>query len=136
MYQSKAGLLPGSSRDEVLKLARKEQKKIENLTMRQPYVRSKYFTNDKIFIAAFMNHTMQKGPKTQTERLKLYLAAVDLLRNTRHEPETILKADLPKVILYRFYGVAKDGIKFCVQVKQDKRTGRKDFMSAFRKEAL
>ena len=34
-------------------------------------------------------------------------------------------------MLHRFYGVTKDGVYFCVQVKEDKRTGRKDFMSVF-----
>lgn len=135
VYQSKAPLLPGSSYSEVLILARKEQTKIEKLTKRQPYVRSTYFTKDKVFISCFMTHTMQKGRKSRTERLKLYNAAIDLLRNSRHDPETLLKADLPGVILYRFYGVTKDGAKFCVQVKQDKRSGRKDFMSAFLKNA-
>lgn len=135
-YQSKASTLPGTSYDETLRLVRHEQKKIENLTKRQPYVRSTYFSNDKVFIACFMNHAMQKSRKERTERFKLYNAAIDLLRNTRHEPETILKKDLPGVVLFRFYGVTKDGQKFCVQVKQENRTGRKDFMSAFLKKNI
>ena len=36
-----------------------------------------------------------------------------------------------RMLLYRFYGVTKDGNYFCVQVKEDKRTKRKDFMSVF-----
>lgn len=34
-------------------------------------------------------------------------------------------------MLHRFYGVTKDGVYFCVQVKEDKRTSRKDLMSVF-----
>jgi hypothetical protein len=35
------------------------------------------------------------------------------------------------LMLHRFAGETKEGKKFYVQVKQDKRTGRKDFMSVF-----
>jgi len=35
------------------------------------------------------------------------------------------------MLRHRFYGAMKGGIYFCVQVKEDKRTGRKDFMSVF-----
>ena len=74
---------------------------------------------------------MQKDRKVRTKRLKLYLTAVDLLRNTRHEPETIFDKSNLSILLHRFYGITKDGVEFCVQVKQDKRSGRKDFMSVF-----
>ncbi len=136
IYQSKAPTLPGSSYDEAISLVRKEHKKIESLTKRQPYVRSMYFNKDKIFISCFLTHIMQIGRKRRTTRLTLYNAAIDLLRNSRHEPETLLKGDLPNAILYRFYGVTKNGVHFCVQVKQDKRSGRKDFMSAYPRKDL
>lgn len=74
---------------------------------------------------------MQKHRKEQVKRLKLYAVAIDLLRNSRFEPETLVKKDDLGVLLHRFYGVSKDGVEFCVQVKQDKKTGRKDFMSVF-----
>jgi len=35
------------------------------------------------------------------------------------------------MLLHWFYGVMKGDSYFCVQVKEDKRTGRKDFMSVF-----
>jgi hypothetical protein len=130
-YTSKKPLLPGTSYDEVLSHARKEYKKIENLTKRQPYVRSKYFNKDKVFLSTFWSHLMQKNRKVRTKRLELFDAAIDLLRNTRDEPETIFKRDDLSVMLHRFYGITRDGIEFCVQVKQEKRSGRKDFMSVF-----
>ncbi len=40
------------------------------------------------------------------------------------------------VSLHRFYGQTKSGELFCVQIKQDKRTGRKDFMSVFPSKLL
>lgn len=130
-YVSKKPVLPGTSYDEVLTHARKEYKKIENLSKRQPYVRSKYFAKDKIFLSTFWTHIMQKDRKVRTKRLELFDAAIDLLRNTHEAPETIFKKDDLSILLHRFYGVTRDGVEFCVQVKQEKRTGRKDFMSVF-----
>lgn len=133
-FKSKDSLLPGTSYDEVLVVARKEYKKIEALTKRQPYVRSTYFKKDKIFMSLFWTHIMQKDRKVRFKRLKLYKAAIDLLRNSYCEPETIFQKNDMSVLLHRFYGVTKEGVSFCVQVKQDKRSGRKDFMSVFDKK--
>lgn len=130
-YRSKASVIPGTSYDEVLRAARKEHKKIENLTKRQPYIRSTYFKKDKVFVSLFWTHIMQKHRKVRTKRLELYAAAIDLLRNSHQEPETIFQKGDLSVLLHRFYGTTKDGVEFCVQVKQDKRSGRKDFMSVF-----
>ncbi len=74
---------------------------------------------------------MQKGRKSRTERLKLYSAAIDLIRNSRHDPETIIENNSPSVLLHRFYGITKDVVGYCVQIKQNKRTGRLDLMSVF-----
>jgi hypothetical protein len=133
-FKSKDSLLSGTSYDEVLVIARKEYKKIEAITKRQPYVRSTYFKKDKIFMSLFWTHLMQKDRKVRLKRLKLYKAAIDLLRNSYCEPETIFKKDDMSVLLHRFYGTTKDGVSFCVQVKHDKRSGRKDFMSVFDKK--
>ena len=130
-FTSRFPLIAGSSYDEVVNVVRKEHKKIEKLTKRQPYVRSKYFNNDKIFVSIFWTHVMQKNRKVRTIRLKLYNAAIDLMRNSHCEPETIFQNDNLSVLLHRFYGVTKDGMEFCVQVKQNKKSGRKDFMSVF-----
>jgi hypothetical protein len=65
------------------------------------------------------------------KRLKLYSAAIDLMRNSRCEPETIFSEDNLSILLHRFYGITKDGTEYCVQVKQNKRSGRKDFMLVF-----
>ena len=74
---------------------------------------------------------MQKHPKERRKRLKFYKAALDLLRNSQINPDTITSAEDQRMLLYRFYSITKDGSYFCVQVKEDKRTGRKDFMSVF-----
>ena len=74
---------------------------------------------------------MQKNLKERTKRLQLYNAAIDLLRNTRCEPETLFSKDDMSNLTHRFYGVTKEGVEYCVQVKQNKRSGRKDLISVF-----
>lgn len=130
-YQSKAGLLPGTSYDEAQVAARREHNKVIALTKRQPYARSAYFNKSKVFLSVFWDHTMSKSRKTRTERLRLYKAAIDLIRNSRHDPETIIEKNNPTVLLHRFYGITRDKIEYCVQIKQNKRTGRLDLMSVF-----
>jgi hypothetical protein len=131
LYKSKVSSLPGTSYLEVLRAARIVYAKSTSRTKRQPYIRSSYFNKEKIFLSVFWIHIMQKDFKNRTKRLKLYASALDLLANTQQEPETIFQKNDLSVLLHRFYGVTADGVEFCVQVKQDKRTGRKDFMSVF-----
>ncbi len=131
VYQSKHDLLPGSSYDEVVKVARKEFNTIRKITKRQPYVRSKYFRGDKVFVTVFWEHIMQKHRGTIFKRLKFYKAAIDVIRNSTASPETHIDTKQDTVYLHRFYGQTRSGIEFCVQIKEDRRSGRKDFMSVF-----
>lgn len=133
-YKSKQGLLVGSSYGEVLDSARKEYAIIKKRTKRQPYVRAKYFRGDKIFLSVFWNHIMQKHPKERRKRLKLYAVAVDTLINSTITPDTIFSKENGDMLLHRFYGTSQEGVEFCVQVKEDKRSGRKDFMSVFERK--
>jgi hypothetical protein len=54
-----------------------------------------------------------------------------LIRNSTLPPVTIYKSEDLHTALHRFYGETKDGLLFCVQIRENKATGRKDFMSAF-----
>ncbi|MGI9028002.1 MAG: hypothetical protein ACR2FM_04150 [Candidatus Saccharimonadales bacterium] len=136
VYQSKYDKLSGTSRDEVMKDARKTYHIIQKHTKRQPYVRSVYFRKDKIFINTFWHHLAQKRRSDQVRRLKFYPCAIDLLRHTRFDSDTILKAKKLDELLHRFAGKSKDGELFYVQVKQNKKSGRKDFISVFPGEEL
>lgn len=127
-YKSKYSQLPGTDYRETTKSARKEYAKIQKLTKRQPYVRSKYFSKDKVFVNIFWNHLAQKRKGEQIVRAKLLLAAFDLLRNTTQQPDSMFDNGRA---LHRFYGETTDNVKFAVQVKHDIKTGRKDFMSVF-----
>lgn len=131
VYQSTHALLPGSSYDEVVAAARKEFNTIRKITKRQPYVRSKYFRGDKVLVTVFWDHLMQKHRKDRLKRLKFYSAAINLLRNSTVAPDTIFSKVDRNTMLHRFYGKTKEGVSFCVQVKEDKRSNRKDFMSVF-----
>lgn len=131
IYKSKFGLLSGTDYDEVLRNARREYKIVQARTKRQPYIRAKYFGKEKVFINIFFNHLVQKRKGEQIKRAKLFLCAIDLLRNTTNDPKTIFSYQNLNEMLHRFEGMTKDGQHFFVQVKQNKRTGRKDFMSVF-----
>lgn len=128
VYQSKFNRIPGTDYAEATKNARREYSKVQKSTKRQPYVRSRYFSKDKIFINIFWNHLAQKRKGEQIVRAKLLLVALDLLRNTTFDPESIFEKGSA---LHRFYGVTADKVDFAVQVKHDLKTGRKDFMSVF-----
>lgn len=132
VYKSNFSTLPGTSLAETMKAARKEYHHIQKRTPRRvPYVRSKYFTKDKIFINTFWEHLNQKSPKDRVRRLKLYTCAIDLLRNNTYAPESIYTNADKNAGLHRFYGQSGDGHYFCVQIKENKRSGRKEFISVF-----
>jgi hypothetical protein len=132
MYQSKLGVLPGTSYAEVIKAARREYRAIQQRTpRRQPYIRSKYFKHDKIFINLFWAHLNQKVRPDRLRRLKLFGCAIDVIRNCLGAPETMQNPNKPDEALHRYKALTKDGLLFYVQIRENKITGRKDFMSTF-----
>lgn len=132
LYVSKYDLLPGSSHAEVIHAARYEYHKIEKRTpRRQTHVKSRYFKKEKVFINQFWVHMNQKHPRDRLRRAKLFLCAIDLIRNTASNPDTIHGRENKSVELHRFYGRTKSGLKFGVQIRENKRNKRKDFMSVF-----
>ena len=133
IYRSKYPKLKGTDYDEIIKNARQEYRKIQQLTKRQPYVRSRYFNRDKVFINIFWPHLFQKHRPDQARRARFFLCAIDLLRNTTNDPDTIFSKGSPGELLYRFIGESSEGELFYVQVRQNKKTSRKDFMSVFPK---
>ncbi len=132
IFKSKYGKLPGTSYDELIGLARYEYHLIQKRTpRRKPYVRSKYFTKDKIFINLFWDHLDQKIPIDRVRRLKLYINGIDLIRNSPYAPDTMQNPNNRNESLHRFAGLTASGEKFYVQIKENKRTARKDFISVF-----
>lgn len=132
VYKTKYRSLTGSSLSEVMKIARREYHVIQKKSPRRiPYIKSKYFTQDKIFINNFWDHLNQKPAKERVRRLKLYCCALDLLRNTKYTPVTIYTGLDKNTALHRFYGQTIAGTLYCVQVKENKRNNRKEFISVF-----
>ncbi len=132
-YSSSFHRLPGSSPDELMKLARKEYHAIQKRTpRRQTYIRSKYFgRRNKIFLNQFWDHLNQKNRRDRVRRLRLYICAIDLIRNSTITPDTTQNPNNPDEELHRFCGKAADGEFYYVQIKENKKNDRKDFMSVF-----
>ncbi len=132
VYKSKYNPISGTSHAEVIRIARYEYHRIQKLTpRRQANVKSHYFRKDKVFINQFWEHLKQKHPGDQLRRAKLFPCAIDLIRNTTTNPETIYSRTDAGIELHRFYGQANNGVYFVVQIRENKRNKRKDFMSVF-----
>lgn len=131
-YKSSCYQLSGSSADELMKKARQEYHLIQKRTpRRQAYVRSRYFTKDKVFINQFWDHLNQKNRQDKVRRLRLYICAIDLIRHTTDAPETMQNPNNSDESLHRFTGNTADGKVFYVQIKENKKNNRKDFISVF-----
>jgi len=130
-FLTKTKPIPGSQLKLIEEQARAQYKEIGRQTKRNPYVRSQYFNKEKIFLELFWIHLSQKHDNEQKRRLKLYPCAIDLLKNTACSPGIFRDSRKSNEKYYRFYGITINGIEFCVQVKEDKRTGNKHFMSVF-----
>lgn len=132
IYQSKYNQLPGSSLHKAYRAAHRYHNLVKSHhPRRRPYVRSRYFKKDKVFVTVYWSHAAQKNRKEQLRRIRLYKCALDLIRNTMFDPLTIIDPAKEEMLLHRFYGRTQDGLEFCVQIKQNQRSGRKDFVSAF-----
>lgn len=130
-YKSRYGILSGTDYDEVVRKARKYYNDIRRKTKRQTYVRSQYFNRRKVFLQLFWEHLDQKNRHDRFRRLGLLVCAIDLIRNTRLTPTIKDNPNNNSEQLLRFAGQTKDGIRFFVQIKQNKHTRRKDFISVF-----
>ena len=130
-YQSKTKKLPGTRYGEVKKQAIMIFKEIERKTKRRPYVRSAYFNKQKVFFDYFWLHLFQKSPKQRFKRLKYFKASLELIKYSRNAPSIKSNPNKKDEILYRFAGLTREKELFYVQIKEDKKSDRKYFMSCF-----
>jgi len=134
-YPTKSYKLSGSNFKEVKRNALIIYKKITSSTKRRPYVRSAYFRSkgkkQKIFFDYFWVHLSQKSFKERAKRLKYFKAAIEVIRKSRDHPASEDNPHKRGELLHRFAGLTKDGELFYVQIKEDKRSGKKYFMSCF-----
>lgn len=131
IYHSRYTRLHGSSYKEIYPQALEVYKDIQQNTKRQPYVRSSYFSKDKIFLTYFWQHIREKNHRDRMRRLRCFVAAIDLLRNSACQPTIKRNPNNTYELLYRFMGSTKDKQFFYVQVKENTKTKRKDLISIF-----
>ncbi|MFH1670916.1 MAG: hypothetical protein ABIA92_05035 [Patescibacteria group bacterium] len=130
-YKCSKDPLRGTQLKVILPQARKIFRSLEKRTKRKPYIRSRYFNKDKIFFDYFWSDLKKKIPSERARRLKLLPCALEVLRYSRHEPLTIDDMQDSHLLRHRFAGRTQNGLLFYVQVKQNKRTGTKQFLSVF-----
>ena len=131
VYESDKNPISGTDYREVHKRARAVFKVYTARTKRTPYVRSAYFRKDKVFLNLFWSHLRGKNWQDRVRRLKLLPPALDLIRNSRQEPVSKQNPNNHSEILHRFGGMTKERELFYVQIKEDKRSHGKSFMSVF-----
>lgn len=131
IYQTRFSKLPGTSYSEIYKAAFKNFKAIKSTTKRRPYVRSKFFKNEKVFLELFWIHIHDKTYREREIRLKYFLPAIDLIKNTKCVPTIKQNPDNRAELLYRFYGKTPQSELFHVQIKENIKKKQKWFMSVF-----
>lgn len=130
-YRCKTAPLRGHRFVDVMPKARQEFRTLQKRTKRRPYVRSTYFKKDKIFFDYFWQHMQQKLPSDRARRLRYFSCALELLRKSHNDPITFMDPTQPGMFIHRFLGVAPDGQRFWVIVKESRRTNKKQLLSLF-----
>src|ERR1700712_5714165 len=125
VYVTRYSKLSGSNFAEVKLAAQAVYNQYVAHTKRQPYIRSKYFKNDKVFLAYFWDHLWQKNWRDRMRRLKYLPAAPDLIKNSTFEPSTKQNVNKSSDRLHRFYGLTRDKDLFYIQIKEEVSSGKK-----------
>lgn len=132
IYRAKTQKLKGTRFKQVLKKAMTLNRSYTRRTKRTPYIRSKYFNREKIFTPIFWHHLHEKTSiKIKTERLKYFPCAVELIQKSTLHPISKENPNRTNELLHRFFGVTSKGEIFCVQIKEEKRSGKKLLISIF-----
>ena len=131
VYETRYATLPGSDYGDVKSAARAIYNQYVARTKRQPYIKSKYFKGDKIFLEYFWQHLWAKNWRDRMRRLKYLPAALDLIKNSNFEPSTKQNPNKRTEILHRFYGLTKNKELFYIQIKENDKTKKKYLMSIF-----
>lgn len=132
IYKTKLHKLPGAHWHQIIKAAFGQYKIIKSKSKRRPYVRSAYFKKEKIFLALFWHHLHEKtNLRDKTRRLKYFPCAIELIENSKIKPTAQISKEEPWINLYRFAGIAPDGNRFFVQIKENIKSGQKWLISIF-----
>ncbi len=131
IFRSKQSKLPGTNYKEVYKKAKDIYSLIEKKTKRQPYLRSVYFKKQKVFFSLFWKHLFDKQPYDRARRLKYFVCAIDLIRNSKISPTTKTNPNKRSELLHRFTGKSNDGSIFYVQIKEEPKKKKLNLISIF-----
>jgi hypothetical protein len=132
VYITKTKKYPGSDFSEVHQRAFGLYSKIKKNSKRRAYLRSAYFSKDKIFLDLFWHHLFEKENwRDRVRRMKYFGCAVELIKSSRFEPKSKENPNKSSEILHRFYGTTAEHELFCVQIKEDKKKGQKFLISVF-----
>jgi len=132
LYKCKISKIGGSTKyKDVIKKARMIYHTIEKQSKRNAYIKSAYFCKEKVFLDLFWTHLNQKPQRERRWRLKFLPCAYELIRNSRNSPASKQNPNIKSETLHRFGGVTGSGELFYVQIKENKKTKRRDFMSVF-----
>lgn len=132
IYRTKIGKIAGTDFHEVKKKAFLIYQDIKRKSKRKPYVRSAYFNNEKIFLDLFWTHLfMKQNQRDRLRRTKYFAAAIDLIINSRFQPESKENPNRKSEILHRFTGITSNANLFHVQIKENKNNQHKWFLSVF-----
>lgn len=132
IYQTKVSQFSGSDFHEVHEKAFAVYSKLKKKSKRRPYVRSVYFNKEKIFLDLFWHHLFEKKNwRDRVRRMKYYPCAIELIQNSRFEPYSKENPNRHSEILHRFVGSTRNGRLYHVQIKENKKTGRKYLISVY-----
>ena len=88
IYKTNKKKISGSSFSEVRKEADRIFDLIKSKSKRSPYIRSKYFRKEKVFLNLFWTHIFDKHNKDKIRRLKFIECGIDLIKNSAINPES------------------------------------------------
>lgn len=131
IYRAKTKKLSGTDYHEVYTKAVYFYKHAKAKSKRRPYIRSAYFKGNKIFLELFWQHLKQKQRRDRIRRIKYLSCAFELMRYSKLDPISRQNPNRTSELLHRFAGMTPDQDLFFVQIKEDKKTGQKWFMSVF-----
>lgn len=130
-YQTKVKRLSGTRYTEIYDKAYSSYINIKKKSKRQVYIRSVYFSKQKIFLALFWHHLNQKNWRDRARRLRFLPAAIELIQHSTLTPEHMNNPNKKNETFYRFSGITKDKHSFIVQIKTNTRTKKKWFISTY-----
>lgn len=133
IYQTRASSIKGRDFKAVHDMAFDFYEKIRKKSKRKPYIRSAYFQKEKIFLHFYWEHVFQKTNwRDRLRRVKYFIAAIELLRNSKRDPDRKHDPNNPKEILYRFAGKTSNNEMFFIQIKEfTKKKNQKYLISIF-----